>query len=80
MSMENEVLESLAANPAIITLLGSSGKIMIGSLEKKLPLAPPLLLVEVLKGIPEIVGEEGVIVDSWTCTVTLPHRRKRFHA
>lgn len=46
---------------------------MSGNLEKRLPMTPPLLLVETLKGEPEIVGEEGIIVDSWNCTIWEEH-------
>ena len=69
MSVEAEILEALASDAAVITILGSGEKIMSGNLEKRLPLAPPLLLVEALQGAPEIVGEEGIIVENWTCFV-----------
>ena len=69
MSVENEILEELAADAGLISLLVSDGRIMNGNLEKRLPMAPPLLLVEALKGEPEIVGEEGIIVDAWNCTI-----------
>jgi|GEM_PF-1224383 len=71
MSVESEILEALAADTAVMTILGSTGKIMSGNPDKRLPLPPPLLLVEVLRGEPEIVGEEGIIVDRWNSKIWL---------
>ena len=71
MSVEPEILEALAADAGIAGLLGSPGRIMSGNLEKKLPLAPPLLLVEALQGEPEIMGEEGIIVDRRDCMIRI---------
>lgn len=69
--MESEILEALAADTAVMARLGAAGKIMSGNLDKRLPLPPPLLLVEVLRGEPEIVGEEGIIVDRWNSKIWL---------
>lgn len=69
MSVETEILEALSADTALMALLGAAGKIMSGNLEKRLSLPPPLLLVEVLRGEPEIVGEEGIIVDHWNSRI-----------
>ena len=69
MSVETEILEALANDATVMDLLGSGDRIMSGNPEKRLPLPPPLLLVEALQGEPKIVGEEGIIVDRWICTI-----------
>ena len=71
MSVETEVLEALAADTAVISLLGTNEKIMSGNPGKKLMLPYPLLLVDVVCGEPEIEGEEGILIDRWNCTIWL---------
>ena len=69
MSVENEILEALSGDMALITLLGEGDRIINGNLKKKIQQTPPLILVETLCGVPEIIGEEGILADSWSCCI-----------
>ena len=71
MSVETEILQALSGDVALMALLGSGDRLMNGNLKKKLPLPPPLILVETLCGEPEVVGEEGILADRWTCSLWL---------
>ena len=66
-----KVAAILASDVELAGLLGSSPRVLQGSLAAQPLYSPPLVLVSAQEGIPLLENEDGVVAEQCSCTICI---------